>query len=80
MPGLTGPLQNNGGPTFTHALPPGSPAIDAGNDNPGGCTDNLGATLTADQRGARRPANGAVSTRCDIGAYELQRALKLVLK
>jgi hypothetical protein len=23
-------LQNNGGPTFTHALLPGSPAIDAG--------------------------------------------------
>src|SRR4029077_11837189 len=25
---LLGPLQNNGGPTFTHALLPGSPAID----------------------------------------------------
>ena len=25
-----GPLQDNGGPTFTHALLPGSPAIDAG--------------------------------------------------
>ena len=28
---LLGPLQNNGGPTFTHALLPGSPGIDAGN-------------------------------------------------
>ena len=27
---MLGPLQNNGGPTFTHALLPGSPAIDAG--------------------------------------------------
>src|SRR5713101_5996651 len=27
---LLGPLQNNGGPTFTHALLAGSPAIDAG--------------------------------------------------
>ena len=27
---LLGPLQDNGGPTFTHALVPGSPAIDAG--------------------------------------------------
>src|SRR6266404_8908966 len=27
---LLGPLQNNGGPTFTHALLPGSPAINTG--------------------------------------------------
>ena len=27
---LLGPLADNGGPTFTHALLPGSPAIDAG--------------------------------------------------
>jgi predicted outer membrane repeat protein len=30
---LLGSLQNNGGPTFTHALLPGSPAIDAGDPN-----------------------------------------------
>ena len=30
---LLGPLQNNGGPTLTHALLPGSPAIDAGDPN-----------------------------------------------
>ena len=30
---LLGPLQNNGGPTLTHALLPGSPAIDAGDDS-----------------------------------------------
>ena len=27
---VLGPLQDNGGPTFTHALLPDSPAIDAG--------------------------------------------------
>ena len=27
---MLGPLQDSGGPTFTHALLPGSPAIDAG--------------------------------------------------
>jgi len=55
---LLGPLQDNGGPTFTHALLDGSPAIDAG--------DNSGAPAT-DQRGITRPQGSAV----DIGAYEL---------
>jgi CSLREA domain-containing protein len=59
-----GPLQDNGGPTQTHALLTGSPAIDAG--NPDGCRDNLGALLTTDQRSFPRPAVG-----CDIGAFEL---------
>ncbi|MCB0059159.1 MAG: DUF11 domain-containing protein, partial [Caldilineaceae bacterium] len=52
-----GPLQDNGGPTFTHALLPGSPAIDAGDDN------NCPST---DQRGVPRPQGVA----CDMGAYE----------
>jgi hypothetical protein len=30
---LLGPLQDNGGPTFTHELLKGSPAIDAGDPN-----------------------------------------------
>ena len=30
---MLGPLQDNGGPTFTHALLPGSPAIDSGDPN-----------------------------------------------
>ena len=30
---MLGPLQDNGGPTFTHALLTGSPAIDAGDPN-----------------------------------------------
>ncbi len=65
---LLGPLQNNGGPTLTHALLSGSPAIDAG-ETPN-CTDNLGAPIATDQRGLQRPANGGISLRCDIGAFE----------
>jgi hypothetical protein len=38
-----GQLQNNGGPTWTMALRPGSPAIDAGNRS--GCRDWLGRLL-----------------------------------
>lgn len=62
---LLGPLENNGGSTLTHALLPGSPAIDAG--NPTGCTDHLGNLLTTDQRGVTRPQGPT----CDIGAVEL---------
>jgi hypothetical protein len=65
---LLGPLQYNGGPTQTHALLAGSPAINTGAQT--GCTaDVAGLTpLTIDQRGAPRPypAGG----RCDIGAFE----------
>ncbi|MEW5985553.1 MAG: choice-of-anchor Q domain-containing protein [Chloroflexota bacterium] len=69
---LLGYLQDNGGPTLTHALLPGSPAIDAG--DPIGCTDGQFHFLTADQRGYPRPADGdghgpAI---CDIGAFEVQ--------
>jgi hypothetical protein len=58
---LLGPLADNGGPTLTHALLPGSPAIDAGNN----------AYATAwDQRGPGYPriVNGTI----DIGAFEVQ--------
>jgi len=61
---LLGSLQFNGGPTQTSAIAPGSPAIDAG--NPAGCTDNLGAPVTTDQRGVPRP----YGAHCDIGAFE----------
>ena len=54
---LLGPLQDNGGTTFTHALLPGSPATDAGDD--ANCPD-------PDQRGVARPQGAA----CDIGAFE----------
>lgn len=56
---LLGPLQDNGGPTFTHALLPGSPAID--HVLPENCI------VTTDQRGVSRPSGVG----CDIGAYEL---------
>jgi hypothetical protein len=56
-------LRDNGGPTFTHALLPGSPAIDAA---PSGCGDETGVPLAADQRGAPRIAGA----RCDVGAFE----------
>ncbi len=61
---LLGPLQNNGGPTQTMALLPGSPAIDAGDNNNGGLP--LPAT---DQRGFTRIINGTI----DIGAFEVQK-------
>lgn len=71
---MLGPLQNNGGPTATHELLPGSPAIDRA--NPGGVHDDTGITLVADQRGAGRPFDGdndgAVIS--DIGAFETQVA------
>lgn len=59
-----GPLQNNGGPTFTQALGPGSPAIDSGDDAVLGNPLNL----TTDQRGAGFPRKSCVHV--DIGAYE----------
>ena len=61
---VLGPLQNNGGPTETHALLPGSLSIDAiPIEN---CVDPDGAPITTDQRGLSRPQGPA----CDIGAYE----------
>ena len=65
---MLGPLQDNGGPTFTHALLVGSPAIDAGDPNFNPNTFN--PPLLYDQRGTGFPrvANG----RIDIGAYEVQ--------
>jgi hypothetical protein len=66
---MLGPLQNNGGPTQTMGLLPGSPAIDSG--NPNGCTDNLGHLLITDQRGSPRP-DKEDSVGCDRGAYESQ--------
>ena len=67
---ILAPLSNNGGPTQTHALVAGSPAIDAG--NPSGCQDSAGMLLPTDQRGFLRPADGNNdgTSGCDIGAYE----------
>ena len=63
-----GPLQDNGGPTFTHELLSSSPAIDAGNPAIPGSGGN--ACAATDQRGVSRP-QGA---RCDIGAFEAMPA------
>lgn len=65
-----GPLQDNGGPTFTHQLltvPDASVAINMGADGAAGCPFP-GGTTNVDQRGMQRPGVG--NTLCDIGAYE----------
>lgn len=69
-----GPLQINSGPTLTHALQPGSPAIDAGNPATPGSTAT--ACAKTDQRAVTRPAdgNGDGVKRCDIGAVERKSA------
>src|SRR5207248_3517318 len=54
-----GPLQDNGGPTLTHALLVDSPAIEQGT--------SVGAPVI-DQRGVTRPQG----RRVDIGAFELE--------
>jgi predicted outer membrane repeat protein len=59
---LLGPLANNGGPTLTHALLTGSPAIDAGNNVAG---------LANDQRGSGYAR--VVGAAADIGAFEMQQ-------
>lgn len=56
---MLAPLGNYGGPTLTHMLLPGSPAINFGT--------NTGCPAT-DQRGKPRPVNGI----CDVGAVERQ--------
>ena len=55
---ILSPLANNGGPTLTHALVTGSPAVDASPAN--------GDCQPTDQRGITRPQGAA----CDIGAFE----------
>jgi len=52
---LLGPLADNGGPTLTHALSAGSPAIDAA---------DTAVCPAVDQRGVARDAA------CDVGAFE----------
>ncbi|MBN1856805.1 MAG: hypothetical protein JW846_07630 [Dehalococcoidia bacterium] len=80
---LLGPLADNGGPTMTHALLAGSPAIDAAcnsmavvlifddPDEPGAVTS---VDLTRDQCGNCRSfdGDGDGEARADAGAYECQ--------
>ena len=56
---LLGPLADNGGPTKTHALLSGSPAVDAG-------MTFAPSVISTDQRGVARPQGVSF----DIGAYE----------
>jgi hypothetical protein len=61
---MLGPLQDNGGFTMTHALLPGSPAIDHGNDIRG---------FSYDQRVSDEAVSGyerVVGANADIGAFE----------
>jgi len=55
-----GPLQDNGGPTMTHALGAGSVAIDH--------IPAVDCEVDEDQRGEPRPGG----TMCDVGAFEVQ--------
>ena len=64
---MLGPLQDNGGPTFTHALLPGSPAIDAGKNFAAGTTDQRGSgSVRTFDNASIANANGGDGT--DIGA------------
>ena len=67
---LLGPLQDNGGPTWTHALLPGSPAIDAGDDT---------QCPPTDQRDVPRPIDGDGDdvAICDIGSFEFEQGITL---
>jgi hypothetical protein len=65
---MLGPLASNGGPTQTHALDPGSIALDKGH----------ASGATTDQRGLTRPCDdGSISNAPggdggDVGAFERQ--------
>ena len=61
---MLGPLQNNGGPTFTHELLLGSPAINAGDPA-------FTPPPEFDQRGPGFPR--VINSRIDIGSFEVQQ-------
>ena len=68
QPALLGPLADNGGPTLTHVLLLGSPAIDAGDNTL--AVDEDGVPLANDQRG--EGFDRVFGDGVDIGAFELQ--------
>ncbi len=59
LPAILGSLADNGGFSETHALLPGSPALETGNDP---------TCLPTDQRGIARPQG----LHCDMGAFEAE--------
>jgi len=63
------PLQNNGGPTLTHAPLTNSPAIDKGKNLSGSSTDQRGLPRTANFPGITNAPGGDGT---DIGAFERQ--------
>ena len=65
---VLGPLQDNGGPTPTHALLVGSPALHAGDP---------AVLMSLDQRGSVRA--GFLGTPTDIGAFEAEPATQFRL-
>ena len=64
---LLGPLADNGGFAWTHAITSASPATDAGDD---------ARCPATDQRGRSRPGIGTAGStaHCDVGAYEYHLA------
>ncbi len=75
-----GPLQDNGGPTFTRGLLANSPAIDTGDNTQALDLSDLngGTVLTTDQRGSGfdriADGDGNGTATADIGAFELTAA------
>jgi hypothetical protein len=69
---MLGPLRDNGGPTFTHALLCGSPAIDHGFNFARSANDQRGTGFirTLDDPAVPNALGGDGT---DIGAYEVQR-------
>ncbi len=63
---MIGALAANGGPTLTHALLAGSPALDTADNT----TCAAAPVNGVDQRGITRPQFGATANNCDVGAYE----------
>ncbi|HSI87587.1 MAG TPA: carboxypeptidase-like regulatory domain-containing protein, partial [Pyrinomonadaceae bacterium] len=70
-PPLLGPLAYNGGSTHTHLPQAGSPLINA---IPSG-TNDCGTTVTTDQRGFPRPADGA----CEKGSVETSAGVSFAM-
>ena len=71
---MLGPLEDNGGPTLTHAPLPASPVIDAGNNAL--AVDAAGVTLNSDQRGSG--FSRIFGTSVDIGAFEARPTTPIV--
>ncbi|PWU18269.1 MAG: hypothetical protein C5B50_09575 [Verrucomicrobia bacterium] len=75
---MLGPLQDNGGPTFTHALLCGSPAIDQGRNFSASATDqrDVGFARTVIDPTLTKPPGGDGT---DIGAFEVQQPCAAIL-